>query len=98
MPKLWQDYLKSVTGRERKSALLLLSEIVNDGNEALCDDALELANEYGRLDNDNIRQCYVLISRPENYPQPLVLNANTPLLNYRPDLSVYDGLTGGAAQ
>ncbi len=76
MPKLWQEYLKSVTGRERKSALLLLSEIVGDGNEALCDDTLELANEYGKLDNDNIRQCY--------------------LLNYRPDLSVYDGLAGGA--
>jgi len=41
MPKLWQDYLKSVAGKERKSALLLLSEIVKDGNEALCNDALE---------------------------------------------------------
>jgi len=98
MPKLWQEYLKSVTGRERKSALLLLSEIVSDGNEALCDDALELANEYGRLDNDHIRQCYLLISKPENYPQPLKLAADTPLLNYRPDLSVYDGLTERAAQ
>jgi len=103
MPKLWQEYLRSVKGSERKSALLLLSEIVSDGNEALCDDALELANEYGRLDNDNIRQCYLLIARPENYPQPLTLTANTPLLNYRPDLSVYDrlheaALTGGVAQ
>jgi transposase len=98
MPKLWQEYLKSVKGSERKSALMLLSEIVADGNEALCDDALELANEYGRLDNDNIRQCYLIIAKPENYPQPLKLAAETPLLNYRPDLSVYDGLTGGMAQ
>ena len=99
MPKLWQEYLKSIKGSERKSALLLLSEIVNDGNEALCDDALELAYEYGRPDNDNIRHCYLLISKPENYPPPLNLTANTPLLNYRPDLSVYDGLTlGGVAQ
>jgi len=98
MPKLWQEYLKSVKGRERKSALLLLSEIVQDGNEALCDDTLELANEYGRLDNDNIRQCYLFISKPENYPQPLELPADTPLLNYHPDLSAYDGLTGGIAQ
>jgi transposase len=98
MPKLWQDYLKSVTGRERKSALLLLSEIVEDGNEALCDDALELAGEHGKLDSDNIRQCYLFISKPENYPQPLKLSASPPLLNYRPDLSVYDSLTGGAAK
>jgi hypothetical protein len=97
MPKLWQEYLKSVTGRERKSALLLLCEIVKDGNEALCDEALELANEYGKLDSDNIRQCYLLISKPENYPQPLKLGAETPLLNYCPDLTVYDNLTGGAA-
>jgi len=97
MPKLWQGYLKSVTGRERKSALLLLSEIVQDGNESLCDDALELATEYGKLDSDNIRQCYLLISRPENYPQPLTLSAATPTLNYHPDLSAYDGLMGGEA-
>ena len=98
MPKLWQNYLKSVTGRERKSALLLLSEIVRDGNEALCDDALELAGEYGKLDNDNIRQCYLFISRPENHPQPLQLSVVPPLTNYRPDLSVYDNLAGGVAK
>ena len=98
MPKLWQEYLKSVTGRERKSALTLLSEIVADGNEALCDEALELAGEYGKLDSDNIRQCYLLIAKPENYPKPLELSADTPLLNYRPDLSVYDILTGGVKQ
>jgi transposase len=98
MPKLWREYLKSVRGRERKSALLLLSEIVGDGNEELCDEALELAGEYGTLDTDNIRQCYLLISKPENRPQPLKLATAPPLLNYLPDLSVYDGLTGGVTQ
>lgn len=98
MPKQWQEYLKSVKGQERKSALLLLSEIIKDGNESLCDDALELAGEYGKLDNDNIRQCYLFIAKPENYPEPLQLMSEPLLLNYRPDLSVYDGLTGGAAQ
>jgi transposase len=96
MPKLWQEYLKSVKGAERKSALLLLSEIVHDGNEALCDDALELAGEYGILNSDNIRQCYLFISKQESYPQPLNFSIEPPLLNYRPDLSVYDSLTGGA--
>jgi len=98
MPKLWQEYLKSAKGSERKSALLLLSEIVDDGNEDMCDDVLELANEYGKVNSDNIRQCYLLISKRERYPQPLKLAAVTPLLNYRPDLSVYDGLTGRAAK
>jgi len=97
MPKLWQEYLKTVQGAERKSALMLLSEIVLDGNEALCDDALALAHENGRADADSIRQCYLLISRPESYPQPLHLVSDPPLLNYRPDLSVYDGLMGGVA-
>jgi transposase len=98
LPKLWREYLRSTTGRERKSALLLLSEIVHDGNEALCDDALELAGDYGQLDNDNIRQCYLFISKPENHPHPLELATEPPLLNYRPDLSVYDSLTGGVAR
>jgi hypothetical protein len=97
IPKLWQGYLKGVEGRERKSALLLLSEIVNDGNEALCDEALELAAECGRLDIDSIRQCYLTISKPESHPHPLKLDANPPLLNYIPDLSVYDCLVGGAS-
>jgi len=98
MPKLWQEYLKSVKGGERKSALLLLSEIVGDGNEALCDDALELASENGLLNSDNIRQCYLFISKPESHPAPLSLSTNPPLLEYRPDLSVYDSLTGGASR
>ena len=96
MPKLWQAYLRNIKGRERKTALMLLTEIVSDGNEALCDDALELAGEYGRLDNDNIRQCYYMIAKPENHPQPLRLSADPPLLNYYPDLSAYNALTGGA--
>jgi hypothetical protein len=98
MPKLWQDYLKSIKGGERKSALTLLLEIVKDGNEELCDVVLEIANEYGKLDSDNIRQCYLLISKPENYLPPLELGSNPPLLNYRPDLSAYDALTGGVVQ
>jgi transposase len=98
MPKLWQEYLRSVKGHERKSALLLLSEIVSDGNEALCDEALELAGEYGRPGSDNIRQCYLFISKLENHPQPLKLATEPPLLDYRPDLSVYDSLAGGEAK
>ena len=98
MPKLWQEYLKSVNGKERKTALMLLSEIVADGNEMLCDEALELAGEYGKLDIDNIRQCYLFIAKPENHPKPLELTAEAPSLNYHPDLSVYDSLTGGAEE
>ena len=98
MPKLWQTYLRSVRGGERKSALLLLSEIVRDGNEALCDEALELASEHGKLDAENIRQCYLFISRAENYPPPLKLATNPPSLNYRPDLTVYDNLAGRIAK
>jgi hypothetical protein len=93
MPKLWQKYLQSINGRERKSALMLLSEIVDDGNETLCDETLELAGEYGTLEIDNIRQCYLFISKPERHPKPIELSNKTPLSNYQPDLSVYDGLT-----
>jgi hypothetical protein len=97
MPKLWQTHLRNTKGNERKSALLLLSEIVRDGNESLCDDALELAGEYGRIDNDSIRQCYYLIAKPENRPVPMKLTSDPPLLNYNPDLTIYDKLMAGGA-
>lgn len=98
MPKLWQEHLLNTKGKERKTALLVLMEIVEDGNESLCDDALELAAECGRTDADSIRQCYYMIAKPENHPHPLVLSTSPPLLDYRPDLSAYDGLMGGVAR
>jgi hypothetical protein len=90
MPKLWQEHLKTATNRERKSALTVLQEIVTDGNDALCDEALELASDSGRTDADSIRQCYYLISRPENHPYPLMLSGNPPKHNFNPDLTAYD--------
>jgi len=98
MPKLWQAYLRNTKGGERKSALLLLAEIVNDGNGLLCDEALELVGEYGQPDSDSIRQCYYMIAKPENHPQPLRFPTEPPVLNYHPDLTVYDGLTGSVAK
>ncbi len=95
MPKLWREHLRQTQGKERKSALTLLSEIVSDGNAALCEDALALAGECGRADADSIRQCYYMIAKKEYHPQPLHLSASTPALNYNPSLSAYDGLTGG---
>jgi hypothetical protein len=34
---------------------MVLSEIMSDGNNDLCDDALELATDAGRTDADSIR-------------------------------------------
>jgi hypothetical protein len=97
MPKLWQEHLKSSSSRERRTALQILMEMVNDGNEAFCDEALELASENGRTDADSIRQCYYLITKAENHPAPLTLSSSPPPNSgYSPDLTVYDVLTGGA--
>ena len=56
MPKLWQQHLQGVQGAERKSALLLLSEIARDGDDALCDEALRMASKQGLADTESIRQ------------------------------------------
>ena len=96
MPQQWQTYLASTQGKERKNALQLLSEIVNDGNADLCDDALELAAQNGRTDTDSLRQCYYMVAKKEYRPDPLQLTSG-PMLNYNPDLSIYDGLMGGDA-
>ena len=87
LPKLWQAHLLETKGAERKSALMLLSKIVNDGNAPLSDKAVQFAYENGRRDTDSIRQCYYNIARKENHPRPLMLSADTPVLNYHPDLS-----------
>lgn len=95
LPTLWQSHLKQTSGRERRSALHLLEEIVSDGNSGLCDDALELAQGNGRTDTDSIRQCYYMLARKEFHPNPLQMDVNAPALNYNPNLSAYDGLLGG---
>lgn len=96
MPEQWQELLSQSKGGERKSALQLLSEIVNDGNAGLCEEALAMAAENGRTDPDSIRQCYYMIARKEFRPEPLKLKGAAPRLHYDPNLTAYDGLTGGA--
>lgn len=96
LPKLWQEHLKQTKGKERKTALLLLCEIVKDGNIALSDEAISMATDCGRADTDSIRQCYYMISKPEHHPKPLVISA--PTMNYSPNLGAYDGLTKGGLQ
>lgn len=95
MPKPWQEYLLPLKSQERKSALQLLNEMVKDGNDALCVDALTLAIQNGRTDTDSIRQCYYMMTRAEYRPDPLTLLSPAPALNYNPNLSAYDGLMGG---
>ena len=54
-----------------------------------------LAAENGRTDAESVRQCYYMIARKEFRPDPLRPDNDAPPLNYSPDLSAYDGLTGG---
>jgi len=95
LPKLWQAHLKVLEGNERKSALLLLREIVSDNNTDMCDNVLSLAANYGRTDIESLRQCYYNLSKKANNPAPLDLGVNTPMIDYNPNLSSYDNLTGG---
>ena len=94
MPKLWQEHLICVQGKEKKDALELLGEIVLDGNDSLCDEALEMAYAAGRTDADSLRQCYYMISRKEYHPEPLKVNSSV-MFSYDPDISAYDSLIGG---
>lgn len=94
MPALWQEHLKRVKGAERKSALMLLREIVDEGNESLCDETLAFAMECGRTDADSMKQCYYMLTRREKHPAPLK-ELDAPAFRYDPSLYVYDGLAGG---
>ena len=94
MPENWQNYLQQADSKERKSALRLLYEMTQEGNDRFCEPSLEMAIHNGRCDSDSIRQCYYLLSRKEKTPEPLKLNS-APVTGYMPDLSAYDSLTGG---
>ena len=94
LPKLWREHLKNTQCKERKTALMVLSEIISDGNEEFCDEALSLALECGRTDADSIRQCYYMVAKTENHPRPLVLSSSPPVITYIPNLTVYDSLIG----
>ena len=97
LPQQWQELLAQSGRRERKGVLRLLDEIVRDGNAPLCEDALSLAAENGRTDPDSIRQCYYMIAKKEFRPEPLKLQTSAPQLRYDPNLTAYDGLTGGVS-
>lgn len=97
IPLPWQSYLSQTRGQERKSALQLLDDIVRDGNAEFCVDILTLAQQNGRSDVDSVKQCYYSLLKEGKTPEPLDLLSQVPTLNYNPDISVYDGLTGGEA-
>jgi transposase len=95
LPKLWQSHLAASQGTERKSALSLLLDIVNDGNERLCDGVLEKAFLHGRTDSESLRHFYYSLASGETSSEPLQI-ANAVVLGYEPDLTAYDFLSGGA--
>ena len=95
LPKLWQTHLKSLEGNERKSALMLLMEIVTDNNTDICDNVITMASGCGRLDADTMRQCYYNLSKKPNTLVPLDISAATLKLDYDPDLASYDHLMRG---
>lgn len=95
MPQQWQDYLAATKGAERRTALELLDDIVKDGNADCCVDLLVLAQQNGRSDAESVKQCYYSLMKESKTPEPLDLLSQVPVINYNPNLSVYDGLTGG---
>ena len=56
IPHGWQHLLRDTQGKERKSALCLLQEIVTDGNENICNDIIEMAKDCGRTDSSSLCQ------------------------------------------
>jgi transposase len=94
LPKLWREHLKDTQGKERKTALMLLYEIVQDGNAEMSDILLQLAKTYGRSDAESIRQCYYNLTNERKTPEPITFSISTPVLGYNPSLTPYDGLMG----
>ena len=73
---------------------LTYEEVVERNLQAVDMTSSVLAKENGRTDADSLRQCYYMISKREYRPAPLTLESS-PVMNYDPNLSVYDELMGG---
>jgi len=86
---------EDISKLKSKSSLMLLMEIVSADDTDICDDVLTLAASYGRTDTESLRQCYYTLSKRSTNLEPLKLSVQTPSLNYSPNLSSYDSLTGG---
>ena len=71
MPAGWQKYISETSGKERKSALQLLCDMVKDGNSDSCDENLNLAKQSGRSDVDSVKQCYYSLLKDRKRPEPL---------------------------
>lgn len=93
IPKIWREHLIQIKKSERKSALMLLKEIVNSNDLETGTSALELAILYGKTDTASIKQCYYNLTHETNNPAPCKLGVDVPILNYNPKLSLYDKLT-----
>ena len=82
-------------GTERRNALKLLCDMVEDNNAENCTEILMLVQQNGTSDVEILRQCYYSLLKEERTPEPLKLLSDVPILNYHPDLKAYDMLTGG---
>jgi hypothetical protein len=91
MPLLWQKHLESLKGKELKDSLILLNDIIKDGNENISNDVLEIAEESGKTDIETLKACYLFVSNPEHHPLPLTLK-NDIKLNNNPSLDAYNTL------
>lgn len=95
IPKVWREHLRRVGKQERKSVLTLLREIVEDNNIDAGAEALKLAGLYGKTDAESIRQCYYGLTHETFNPKPCNFSVNTPIIDYKPELSTYDRLMRG---
>lgn len=94
IPKMWQEHVKAVDKKERRSALQLLKEAVINEQVEKSIEAIRQSYEHGRTDTESVRQFYYSLVLENNTPQPCELKG-VPLVNYQPDLNGYDELMGG---
>lgn len=93
IPKLWREHLVKVSKEEKKSALLLLKEIVDKDDIERGNEALMFSYEYGKYDTESIKQVYYSLTHDTFNPKPAVIENDTPILDYNPELSAYNSLT-----
>jgi transposase len=93
IPKLWREHIEKLERSERKTALMLLREIVAEDALDIGNEALAIANLYGKSDTESIRQCYYSLTHETRSLEPCKFDISPPIISYEPKLSEYDKLT-----
>jgi transposase len=98
LPDNWKEYLSSVEKPYLKDIILSLKEMMLSGDSKVATDALDFCKVYAKTDIESIKSVYYHLKNTTLCPEKAKYNGVPPEVadyEYKPDLTVYNLLSGG---